>query len=548
MTDKIRPTTYTELSTNGQFEIERAPTLYKAEVAQAVMLVESGDLALAAKVCLPIWQRRRYGDDGPFMLGDDPESPYRIGDEDQIPWEVPYILGTAYLKSGDLDRAEFFFEWLWRVLPALPEGLYMLGVVAIARGEDSKAAQILRRLLTRNPAHAEGHRELGEALLRLGQTHDAIIHFGHSLALQPDNSPLAKRFEEVKNEFKPEEFAIQQSPATAPGKKCVVFVADLLRWREARMAAALRSLGWKVVLLFRGAAPYQPLRYFDDYRFCKSVSEFIYYSRQFDADIFHVFCTLNYDVSTALRLNGIRPIVVDCYDQHEGMFRDSFYDALPQYLEQAPLERFSLEHADGLCCRNLMLQQAKQTYKISAPTLFYPEYCWNSDSFLAAEKLHDRDGELHVVHGGSIVLKTKEGEYTFDSYRWLAEILIENKIHYHTYPTIDPGELEDLRNDFTQLQRESPYFHFHEPVFGDDWLTELSQYDVGIAFSFQDEERQKCLLAISTAQVGISTSSAQDLYHLCSRDRVNLRDSVVQRHLTGVQSLCLVPKKQTLHR
>ena len=222
--------------------------------------------------------------------------------------------------------------------------------------------------------------------------------------------------------------------------------------------------------------------------YSSSTWEFVHYAREFDATVFHVFCSQNYDASTALILNGIGPVVVDCYDQFHGMFNDSYFQTRPQFKEQVPLERFVLENADGVCCRNLMLQYAKPAYKISAPTLFYPEYCWNSKHPHRSVKLHEHDGELHVLYAGSVVLKTKDGAFTFESYHWLAEVLCQLNIHFHIYPTIDPAEFDEMLNEFTRMQREMHYFHYHEPVFGDEWLAELSQYDVGIAFSFPETE------------------------------------------------------------
>ena len=464
-----------------------APT-YTSQVEQAVTLVESGDWDLAAKICLPIWHRRRYGDDDPFMLRDEPDSPHRIADEDEIPWEVPYIIGTAHLQGGEPDAAEFYFDWLSRAIPSLAEGLYMLGRVAVVRNDDWTAAQLFRRLLTKYPAHADGHRQLAESLLRLDQKQDALVHFRHALALQPSDGELIERVDEIEKQLGIRDVVVIPGQSTCRDAKTAVFISNYLGWREARLATALKSRGWKVVLLFRNDPIYHPSEYFDEYQHHKTPWEAVAYAQRYNASIYHVFCHQNYDTPTALMLNGIGPIIIDCKDQLEGMFHQHYFEDQPTRMEQIRLEQFALENADGICSRSLMPQIAKPAFEISAPTLFYPEFCWNEKDAEYSKKLSARDGDLHVVYAGTMLLKTEDGEYAVESYRWLAEILVANKIHYHIYPINGAGELHELRNDFAELERETPYFHFHEPVFGSEWLAELSQYDAGVAFCFPDEK------------------------------------------------------------
>lgn len=475
------------MTTSPEFSNNRDSSPYASEIAQAISLVESGDWDLAAKICLPIWQHRRYGNNSAFMLDDDPNSLYRIVDKEHLFWEIPYIIGSAHLHSGDPDSAEFYFEWLSRSAPSLPEGFYMLGQVAIMRGDDNTAARIYRNLLTRIPTHADSHLQLAEVLLRLEHLQDALFHFRYSLALQPDNAKLKGRIDEVIRESGAEEAINDLFQPIHRDAKTVVFITIAVRWREAKLASALRARGWKVVLLFRNDTPFHPSKYFDDFRHFETPWDAVALAREYNASIYHVFCHQYYDTPTALMLYGISPIIVDCKDQLKGMFQESYFESRPHFTEQVPLEQFALENADGICSRSLMPQIVKPEYCISAPTLFYPEYCWNSGNQESAAKLSALDGELHVVYAGSMLLKTKDGEYAVESYRWLAEVLIANNIHFHIYPINGAGDLEELRSGFAELYPTTPYFHFHEPVFDDEWLSLLGQYDVGVAFCFPDE-------------------------------------------------------------
>lgn len=64
-----------------------------------------------------------------------------------------YLLGEAYLKLGDLDRAESQYRSLLDTDPLLPEAHYFLGEIALARGEPEKARAYWRRALQLDPYH-----------------------------------------------------------------------------------------------------------------------------------------------------------------------------------------------------------------------------------------------------------------------------------------------------------------------------------------------------------------------------------------------------------
>jgi Flp pilus assembly protein TadD len=73
-----------------------------------------------------------------------------------------------------------------RVVEGHPVALLLLGASHTARGDASKATEILMPLAASQPRSAAVHLELGLALGRAGRTEDAVASLRRALALKPD--------------------------------------------------------------------------------------------------------------------------------------------------------------------------------------------------------------------------------------------------------------------------------------------------------------------------------------------------------------------------
>lgn len=74
----------------------------------------------------------------------------RLGKDDPIYTESLFYLGLAAYKAGDLNEASSAFERLIEMTPSL-EAVNNAGAVLLAKGENEKALQLLRRALANNP-------------------------------------------------------------------------------------------------------------------------------------------------------------------------------------------------------------------------------------------------------------------------------------------------------------------------------------------------------------------------------------------------------------
>jgi tetratricopeptide (TPR) repeat protein len=69
--------------------------------------------------------------------------------------------------------------------PDYPAALYLL---AVALGASPSVRDVLERLVTIDPQNADAHYLLGQELLRVGRTQDAIAHWKTAVKLDPQNS------------------------------------------------------------------------------------------------------------------------------------------------------------------------------------------------------------------------------------------------------------------------------------------------------------------------------------------------------------------------
>jgi putative sugar O-methyltransferase len=168
---------------------------------------------------------------------------------------------------------------------------------------------------------------------------------------------------------------------------------------------------------------------------------------------------------------------------------DVFCPSLFDYAkERFDTTRECLQHADGLCARDLQAKYAEKLDRFVHPknVLLFPEYIDHA-TFQTDLKRRPKDMEVHVVSVGTFTLE-RQGMYD-SGYLRLAELLTEQHIHFHIYPhwsyrnskwsifTLDPRH--DLA-DFFDLAQRTPYLHIHESLPLDQLKQELQLYDFGI--------------------------------------------------------------------
>lgn len=269
-------------------------------------------------------------------------------------------------------------------------------------------------------------------------------------------------------------------------EKNVLFVTSLLRAREIKMAKALRSIGWTVILVYSKNTPFDPDAYFDLAIATESTDEIHGVAKSLRPRISHVFSGAVDDVVELFCADKPGPVVIDMND----VFAPSLFDYCEERFEPT---RKCLEQADAFCARDMQLNTIRRLdgWKLPKKKIFFPEYCWNNDDPIESEE-KDND-EVHVVSIGTFCLE-KNGQND-SGYLKLARMLTEQKIHLHIYPhwfyrqsknSSFNWNLKEDFSDFFDLQKGNPYLHIHECLPLDDLMKVLPKYDFGLVSGGSD--------------------------------------------------------------
>ena len=260
----------------------------------------------------------------------------------------------------------------------------------------------------------------------------------------------------------------------------VVFVSDAPRMREAKIARGLRAAGWEVILLYRQATGIDLPFYFTRTEQYGDRWDALERASRYSPQAYHAFVCLGYDTAAAFVRHRPGPVIVDSSDLLKGM-KSPWY--LRKYFPgQVSQERYCLENADGICCRDLQVQYIRKTfgYRKSARTIFFP------DLSLAEAPGPTRrpapDSEIHVVLIGIIAIEQFLRYWPDSHFLKVAETLTRNGVHFHLYASspLHRGKFELTFSGYLKLARRNPFFHFHKPVPLPRLLEEMSGYTFGL--------------------------------------------------------------------
>lgn len=278
--------------------------------------------------------------------------------------------------------------------------------------------------------------------------------------------------------------------------KSVLFVTPLLCAREQKMAFALREAGWKVALIYLQTTPFKPDGYFDEAIQAHTEKEAHLYAKWLSPRLCHVFSGAVDGLLYRFCTDKPGPIIIDIND----VFCASLFDYCHERFEPT---RECLERADGLCARDLQAKSAEKLegYKLPRHTLLFPEYSWLDGPRLPGAVAKSDPNEVHVVSVGTFCL---ESQGMHDSgYLRLAEMLTEQRIHFHIYPhwfyrksreSVFNHNLQTDFVDFFRLAERTPYLHIHESLPLDELARVLPQYDFGIVAGGSEALGQKLKL------------------------------------------------------
>ncbi|MCU7495316.1 MAG: hypothetical protein HF314_05745 [Ignavibacteria bacterium] len=262
----------------------------------------------------------------------------------------------------------------------------------------------------------------------------------------------------------------------------VIFVCDFgmrTSQRVSKLALMLRSRNIDVILIHHDQFPPEdPGLFTEIHEYCYLDQVLGIIKDLYPGNLFHVFSSWHLYVAYELIKDKPGRIIFDNYDCLKGFINDEFLDR--EYPHVLEAERFCLENADALCCRNMETQYLKRqfNYKFRFKRLYMPDGCSSSKTRNESSRAHHKGG--YVFAGGMLSGKMD----FFDN--WHCQVglhLSKAKLHYHIYPSNSISEEYKGRlADFINRYSEAAYFHIHEPLPYSDLMDELTEYKYGMYF------------------------------------------------------------------
>src|SRR6202044_2916603 len=155
-------------------------------------------------------------------------------------------------NQGQLQRAQRIYEEILRVEPRHFDALHLLGVIAAASADPSKALDLIDRAIQLNPGNPMAHNNRGAALLDLGLWEAALLSFDRAIGLKEDYAQAhynrgnalkeLKRWEAALTGF---DRAIALEPDFAEAHSNRGFVLHELRRLDESLASCNRAIALK---------------------------------------------------------------------------------------------------------------------------------------------------------------------------------------------------------------------------------------------------------------------------------------------------------------
>ena len=398
--------------------------------------------------------------------------------------QVHYLDGMTAMALGNPESAVAALRESIRLLPHFSDSQFALAQALLAVGDEAGAVGALEETLRLNVTDKDATNLLAQVLRARGRREYAIDVLKLGFAANPFDEELRVSLMALADENSAS-FQQRAERQFARSNDLVVLISEIPRARERRLAEAIRHAGMRVALLYRGDPDFNVSDYFEEIHRFRTCWQAVEIASRYAPLIYHLCNIWRYDTAAALIIARLGKVIIDCYDAMAGIVTAEFMGQWKTLRPHYELERFCFEHADGICARNLYPQYAKRCYRITAPTLFYSDYCSTDWAAPPIQKLSTEDGEPHLVYGGTIWPERMYG-LTEGAWLWFADIAEQVRVHFHLYPVNNDDEstFDDLFADYVEKDRTSRYFHLHKPVYGDAWTQELARYDYGVSFHY----------------------------------------------------------------
>lgn len=268
-------------------------------------------------------------------------------------------------------------------------------------------------------------------------------------------------------------------------EKNILFVQDSPCIRTNKIASIMKNRGYKVYLLYvesptvDRSEEYKTI--YDKIFTFWTQSEIVNFVNESEFDIIH--CSNAPDYLCALLINCNKPLVYDCHDMESLQGKDNLAILTIEHIantqsdgviytsvgvKDIAIKKFNRNAADIFVLENMILKQ------------FEKECC--------LPKISKKDNEIHCVYEGGI------NGVNINSDRYFEKIwkkITDYGIHIHFYSQSDERYC-------MELDKKSEYLHYEGNKSSLELITEMTQYDCGLAV-FNVNAENKIFLETGTA-------------------------------------------------
>ena len=203
-----------------------------------------------------------------------------------------------------------------------------------------------------------------------------------------------------------------------------------------------------------------------------------YAVRQLNCDLIHAYGAWGrHDYTKVVIENARCPVVFDAYD-FVGI-RAGVQALRPIERES---ERYCFENADAIVTKfpdEVLNYYRELGYCLPGRILHHQDYCEDSKS-LPIEIELEPPNEWHLVQGGGAAPRSwPADEHGYQQYHELAQLLNEQEINFHLYPSYTQvGMMKDLKC-YQMLDERLQFFHLHSPKPLDEYRSAIQTYSLG---------------------------------------------------------------------
>ena len=272
-------------------------------------------------------------------------------------------------------------------------------------------------------------------------------------------------------------------------RNCVLFIVSGISQRVYKLAKVIKKRGIKIFCIFlqpreeSNSIQVEISTVVDKIFICKTIIEITYYILTLQVSYIHIFAQPYmgiYDMLLIYKLLLMKkffpPIVYEEYDVAANDMR------MPSLL--LDLEKKCIKYASIIVDRSYEVEALinKFNYYFKGKYIRLFDGCLGD--YTPSLIIKDDSRPLSLCYAGSIFSERECPNDPSACWLELAQDCEQNKCHLHIYPAIQHWlTKKDLFSDYFALDKESYYFHFHEPVPYSRLAYTLSKYDYGITAS-----------------------------------------------------------------